>query len=201
MKSFSALRLRSYLQHLLPRNSLQPAGIPLWEGTMPTPLLLRLYHEIHYKRKFSACQGGFHKVHIFFFLFHRLQRFHHVDFFHFEMHEDIHHRRESSRDQCAIEKTYRMYLSAEHYRVHLHGNDHEPVEQNAEPASEQDPAYGEQDIFPEYVFRDLQVIKSQDLQRGKLSLSLCDVDIVQIIEDHECQHSRRDDQDNDHHVL
>ena len=108
---------------------------------MPTPLLLRLYHEIHYKRKFSACQGGFHKVHIFFFLFHRLQRFHHVDFFHFEMHEDIHHRRESSRDQCAIEKTYRMYLSAEHYRVHLHGNDHEPVEQNAEPASEQDPAY------------------------------------------------------------
>ena len=56
------------------------------------------------------------------------------------------------------------------------------MKEDSEHCACQDPYEGQQDIFPEYILGNLAIIKSQDLQCCKLSLALCDIDVVQIIQ-------------------
>ena len=58
----------------------------------------------------------------------------------------------------------------------------------------------QQDIFPEYIFRYFNIIEAKHFQSCKLSLTLCNVNTVQIIKYYECKHSRRNDQDYDHQI-
>ena len=58
----------------------------------------------------------------------------------------------------------------------------------------------QQDILSVYIRGNLSVVESQNLQGCKLSLTLGDVDIVQIVQYHKCQHSGRYDQYHDDQI-
>ena len=114
------------------------------------------------------------------------------------MHYHIYKHGESKGNDPTVDKAYWLDISSKHHCIYLNGCDHIPVKEDSEYCTCQDPYKGQQDIFPEYILGNLAIIKSQDLQCCKLSLTLCDIDVVQILQYHKCQHSRRNDQDPDH---
>ena len=98
------------------------------------------------------------------------------------MHYHIYKHGESKCNDPTVDKAYWLDISSEHHRIYLNGCDHIPVKEDSEHCPCQDSYKGQQDIFPEYILGNLAIIKSQDLQCCKLSLTLCDIDVIQIIQ-------------------
>ena len=114
------------------------------------------------------------------------------------MHYHIYKHGKSKGDNAAVDKAWCLDISSEHYRIYLNGCDHIPVKEASEHCTYQDSYDGQKDIFPEYILGNLAVIKSQDFQCCQLSLALCNIDIVQILQYHKCQHSGGNDQNPDY---
>ena len=116
------------------------------------------------------------------------------------MHKQIYDHGESNCQQSAVQETDRIDISSEHNCVHFHSTDNIPVQKDSEYSTCQHAYEGKDNILPVHIGRNFIIIESQYLQGCQFSLALRNIDIVQIVQNHESKHSRRNDQHYDHRI-
>ena len=110
------------------------------------------------------------------------------------MHKDVYDHRENTGDHGTVQKADRADISSEHDGIHLNRHNDITVQQNTKSRSCKDSCNRKKNVFPQNVLRHLHIKETQDFQCRKFSLSLGNINIVQIIKNNKCQHSGRHDQ-------
>ena len=110
------------------------------------------------------------------------------------MHKPVYDHGKNAGYHSTVQKAYRTDIPPEHYCVHLNRYNNISVKQNSESRAKNNPRNSQKNVFSQYVLRNLFVVEAQNLQSCQFSLSLCNINIVQIIQNYKGKHSRRNDQ-------